>query len=95
MNIEITSRNFKSSDNLLLLIKNKIKKIEKFGMKIINCHIILNKINNDENIELIVKVRNYEFISNSTSNSFEISLKEAIAKVITQIKKQHSKDIGR
>ena len=42
MNIEITSRNFKSSDNLLLLIKNKVKKIEKFGAKIIKAKTLLH-----------------------------------------------------
>ena len=95
MNIEITARHFTASDQLKKLIHEKIKKIEKFNSGIMSCHVILNKENNSENVEIIARAKGYDFAAHENANVFERSLVNAIDKISIQIKKQHEKAIGR
>ena len=95
MNIEITARHFTASDHLKELIHEKIKKIEKFNSGIIRCHVILNKENNSENVEIIAHAKGYDFAAHENADVFERSLVNAIDKISIQIKKQHDKAIGR
>ena len=95
MNIEITARHFTASGQLKKLIHEKIKKIKKFNSGIMSCHVILNKENNSENVEIIVRAKGYDFTAHENANVFERSLVNAIDKISIQIKKQHEKAIGR
>ena len=93
MNIEITARHFTASDKLKELINEKIKKIEKFNSEIMSCHVILNKENNSENVEIVARAKGYDFVAHENADIFERSLKDAIDKISIQIKKQHAKSI--
>ena len=95
MNIEITARHFTASHQLKDLIHEKIKKIAKFNRDILNCHVILTKENNSENVEIIARTKGYDFAAHENADIFERSLKNAIDKISIQIKKQHEKVIGR
>ena len=95
MNIEITARHFSASDHLKKLVHEKIKKIEKFNNGIMNCHVILTKENNCENVDIIAHAKGYDFVAHEDADVFERSLVNAIDKISIQIKKQHSKTIGR
>ena len=95
MNITITSRHFTASEQLIELVNEKVKKIEKFNNEIISCTIILTKENNSENVEIIVHAKGHDFISSENEDIFERSLTNAVYKISNQIKKQHEKAIGR
>ena len=94
MNIEITARHFSASDHLKELVYEKIKKIEKYNSGIMNCHVILTKENNRENVEIIARMKGYDFAAHENANFFEISLVNAIDKISIRIKKQHEKTLG-
>ena len=91
MNIEITARHFTASDKLKELINEKIMKIEKFNSGIMNCHVILTKENSGENVEINVHIKGHNISSNESGDVFEKSLKNAVEKILIQIKKQHER----
>jgi len=95
MNIEITSRHFTASDHLKALVYEKINKIQKFNNSIINCQVILTKESNNENVEIVVHAKGYNFVASVNSHAFERSLINAIDKISAQIKKQHEKSVSR
>ena len=95
MNIEITARHFTASDHLKELIHEKIKKIEKFNSGIMSCHVILNKEDNSENVEIVAHAKGYDFVAHENTDVFERSLVNAFDKISIQIKKQHEKAIAR
>ena len=95
MNIEITARHFTASPQLKELIHEKIKKIEKFNSGIMSCHVILNKENNSENVEIVARVKGNDFVAHENAENFKQSLVNAIDKISIQIKKQHDKEKGR
>ena len=95
MNIEITARHFTASDHLKELIHEKIKKIDKFNDSIMSYHVILNKENNSENVEIVVHAKGYDFAAHEKADIFERSLVNAIDKISIQLKKQHEKAIRR
>jgi len=94
MNIDITSRHFTASAHLKNYILEKVHKIVKFNNGIINCHIILTKENNSENVEIIAHSKGFDYIANVSGDVFERSLKNALDKIVIQIKKKHEKIIG-
>jgi len=91
MNIEITARHFTASDKLKELINEKIMKIEKFNSGIMNCHVILTKENNGENVEINAHIKGHNISSHESGDVFEKSLKNAVEKILIQIKKQHER----
>ena len=95
MNINITARHFTASEQLKELVHEKIRKVEKFNSGIMSCHVILTKENNSENVEIIARLKGYDFTAHENADVFERSLKNAIDKISIQIKKQHEKAIGR
>ena len=95
MNIDITARHFTASYSLKELVHEKIKKVEKFNSASMSCHVILTKENNSENVEIIARVKGYDFVAHENAEFFERSVVNAIDKISIQIKKQHAKAIGR
>ena len=53
------------------------------------------KENNNENVEIIARVKGHDFIAQEDADFFERSLVNAVNKISIQIKKQHDKTIGR
>ena len=95
MNIEITARHFTASNHIKELVYEKIKKIKKFKIDILSCHVILIKENNSENVEILAHTKGYDFVAHENADIFERSLINAIDKISIQIKKHHAKAIGR
>ena len=95
MNVEITARHFSPSDQLKELIHEKIKKIEKFNNGIMNCHVILTKEHNEENVEIVAHGKGHNFVAHENADVFERALVNAVDKITIQVKKQHEKLIGR
>jgi len=95
MNIEITARHFIASDKLKQLVNDKIMKIEKFNSGIMNCQVILTKENSSENVEINAHIKGHDFSAHESGDVFEKSLRDAVAKIAIQIKKQHERALGR
>ena len=95
MNIEITSRHFKASEKLKGLVYEKMTKIKKFSIGIINCHVILTKEGGSENVEIVARANGHDFIGSDIGTHFEESLINAVNKISIQIIKHHRKSIGR
>ena len=95
MNIEITARHFTASEKLKQFVHEKIKKIEQYNSNILNCHVILTKENNCENVEIVARAKGSSFAAHENADVFEQSLKNAVDKIAIQIKKQHEKEIVR
>ena len=91
MNIEITARHFTASDKLKKMINEKIMKIEKFNSGIMNCHVILTKENSSENVEINARIKGHNYSAHESSDIFEKSLKNAVKKILIQIKKHHKR----
>ena len=46
-------------------------------------------------MEIIARAKGYDFATHENADVFERSLKNAIDKIVIQLKKQHEKAIGR
>ena len=91
MKVDITARHFSPSDQLKKMVYAKLKKIEKFNSEIMDCHVILTKETNCEDVEIVIHTKGYHFVAHENSNNFEKSLITAVDKITIQEKKQHEK----
>ena len=94
MNINITSRHFTSSEELKILVNDKLAKLEKFNITLTRCHVILSKENGvEESVEIVAHSKGHEFVAHDNSNTFEKSLANSVNKLSIQLKKQHDRII--
>tara|TARA_B110000116_G_scaffold85836_1_gene74663 strand:+ start:655 stop:945 length:291 start_codon:yes stop_codon:yes gene_type:complete len=92
MNIDITSRHFTSSEELKILVNDKLAKLEKFNITLTRCHVILSKENGvEESVEIVAHSKGHEFVAHDNSNTFEKSLANSVNKLSIQLKKQHDR----
>ena len=92
MTVEITARHFSLSDHLKELVHEKIQKIERFNNGVMNCHVILTKEHNWENVEIVAHgSKGHDFVAHEKSDVFEKALVNAIEKILIQVKKNHDK----
>ena len=56
-----------------------------------NCHVILTKENSSENVEINAHIKGHNISAHESGDIFEISLRNAVEKIATQIKKQHDR----
>ncbi|MBC8311368.1 MAG: ribosome-associated translation inhibitor RaiA [Candidatus Marinimicrobia bacterium] len=95
MNIEITSRHFTPSEELKVLVNEKMAKLEKYNVSLTRCHVILSKENAaEEKVEIVAHSKGHEFVAHDNSSIFEKSLANSVNKLSIQLKKQHDKIIG-
>ena len=95
MKIDITARHFSPSDQLKDLVDIKVRKIEKFNDKIINCQVILTKESSSESVEILCHGKGHDFVADEYSETFEKALLSAIDKITKQIKRQYGKMANR
>ena len=76
-------------------VAEKIKKIEKFNNGIMNCHVILTKEHNEENVEIVAHGKGHDFVAHENADLFERAVITAVDKISIQVKKHHDKIIGR
>ena len=91
MKVEITARHFSPSGHLKELIHEKIKKIERYNNGIMDCHVILTKEHNEENVEIVAHGKGHNFVAHENADVFERALVNAVDKITIQVKKQHEK----
>jgi putative sigma-54 modulation protein len=95
MTLEITSRHFSPSSALRELVVTKASKIEKFSNDITSCHIVLIKENDIESVEIKAHMKGHEMFAHESANMFEKSLASSVEKIVSQIKKNRDKDLGK
>ena len=92
MNIEITSSHFTPSEELKILVKQKLAKLDKVNISLTRCNVILSKENRlEESAEIIAHSKGHEFIAHDNSSIFEKSLAACVNKLSIQFKKQHDR----
>ena len=91
MKVDITARHFSLSGNLKEMVYEKMQKILKFNVGIINSRVILTKESNIEKVEVIIHLKGKDFIAVESSDNFEKSLIIVIDKIISQVKKRHDR----
>ena len=96
MKIEITARNFKLGNGLKIYIENEINSLEKHYDRILDCHVILEKVKNDSIAELILRVYGKVLVTKDTSEDMFKSVDGAAEKLRRRLKKykQKLKDFG-
>jgi len=91
MDLVITARHFKLSNQLRELVNEKVSKVSKFTYDISRCEVILTKENSNENVEIIAHVKGQDLVVKSSLDKFEKSLMGAVDKLVIQAKKHHDK----
>ncbi len=94
MKVTITARKFKARESLKDFVKQEIEALKKFNDDIQDAEVILsfqNSSNSIKTAELIIKVPGQTLVAKEESDDFEKSTREAVEKMIIQLKKIKSK----
>jgi ribosomal subunit interface protein len=98
MNINITSRKFKSKETLKEFINEEVKSLEKFHDGILDIDVILSYIHEKDSIktaELIVNIPGKSLTISEDSEDFEKSVSACVDKMKRLLKKEKSKKISK
>ena len=90
MNIDITSRGFTPSSDLIDLINTKVEKLSRFDKNISDIKVVLKKESRAEKVELIVESKSNTYVSKRYSSVFEKTLVMSIDNIKSQIQKNKS-----
>ena len=88
MNIDITSRGFTPSSDLIELINTKVEKLSKFDKNISDIKVVLKKESRAEKVELIITSKNRKYVTKCYSSVFEKTMVNAIDNIKVQISKK-------
>jgi putative sigma-54 modulation protein len=92
MEIQITSRHAKASQDLQDTITAEVSKLEKFYDKIISCHVILDSENLDKKVEIAMNVQGGQVVGEARADNIGKAIDDAAAKVGKQLKKLNEKE---
>ena len=90
MNIDITSRGFTPSSDLIDLINTKVEKLSRFDKNISDIKVVLKKESRAEKVELIITSKNRKYVTKCYSSVFEKTMVNAIDNIKVQISKKLS-----
>ena len=90
MNIDLTSRGFSPSPELVDLIHLKLEKLSTFDQDISSIKVVLLKESRAEKVELIIKSRKNTYVTKCYSSVFEKTMVMAIDNIKSQIQKNKS-----
>jgi len=93
MEIQITSRHTKASQNLQDTITAELNKLEKFFDKITSCHVVLDSENMDKvkTTEITMNAQGRQIVGSAKAENIGKAIDEAISKVERQLKKINQK----
>lgn len=92
MEIQITSRHTKASQELHDVINAEIGKLERFYEGITSCRVVLDSESTDKTVEITMHVRgNHEVVGHATAENIGKAIDEAVEKVERQLKKLNEK----
>ncbi|MCL2183338.1 MAG: ribosome-associated translation inhibitor RaiA [Chitinispirillia bacterium] len=92
MEIQITSRHTKASQDLQDTIAAEVSKLEKFYDKITSCHVILDAENLDKKVEITIHVQGHQVVGEARADNLGKAIDDAVAKVEKQLKKLNAKE---
>ena len=90
MNIDLTSRGFTPSSELIELIHLKLEKLNTFDKDISSLKVVLLKESRAEKVELIIKSKKNTYVTKCYSSAFEKTIVMAIDNIKSQIQKNKS-----
>jgi len=90
MNIDLTSRGFTPSSELIVLIHSKLEKLNTFDKDISSLKVVLLKESRAEKVELIIKSKKNTYVTKCYSSVFEKTIVMAIDNIKSQIQKNKS-----
>ena len=90
MNIDLTSRGFTPSSELIELIHSKLEKLNTFDKDISSLKVVLLKESRAEKVELIIKSKKNTYVTKCYSSAFEKTIVMAIDNIKSQIQKNKS-----
>ena len=90
MNIDLTSRGFKPSSELIELIHSKLEKLNTFDKDISSLKVVLLKESRAEKVELIIKSKKNTYVTKCYSSAFEKTIVMATDNIKSQIQKNKS-----
>ncbi|MFP4013903.1 MAG: ribosome hibernation-promoting factor, HPF/YfiA family [Chitinispirillaceae bacterium] len=91
MNIQITSRHAKASQNLQETITAELNKLQKFFDKITSCHVILDSEHVDKTVEITMNTLGHQVVGSAKAENVGKAIDEAVSKVERQLKKLNQK----
>ncbi len=91
MNIQITSRHSKASNQVQEYLKNELKDLEKYCDKITSCHVILDSEHILKTVEIIIYIQGNTVKANAKTENLGKSVDEAMQKIVRQLKKFNKK----
>jgi len=90
MNIDLTSRGFTPSSELIELIHSKLEKLNTFDKDISSLKVVLLKESRAEKVELIIKSKKNTYVTKCFSSLFEKTIVMATDNIKSQIQKNKS-----
>jgi putative sigma-54 modulation protein len=94
MEILLTARHFKVSDNLKTYIESETLQLDKLSVEILECHVILIKEKINYFVEIALKVPHDMLTAKEYSDNFYKSVDKVVKKLERQIKKYKGKNLG-
>jgi putative sigma-54 modulation protein len=91
MDVQITSRHAKTSQELKDIITAEINKLEKFYDKITSCHVVLDSESIDKTVEITMSALGQQVIGSAKAENLGKAIDDAVAKVERQLKKLNAK----
>jgi len=94
LNIEFTSRHFNAPDNLKEYAISEVQKIKKLYDRAIQCQILLFHEKGEYTTELNLSIPSRKLNVKESTDNITKSIDQAVAKMITRVKKVKSKQIN-
>ncbi|MDR3012447.1 MAG: ribosome-associated translation inhibitor RaiA [Chitinispirillales bacterium] len=91
MDVKITSRHTKASQELQDTIIAEINKLERFYDKVTSCHVVLDSESLVKTVEITMNAHGQQVVASAKAENLGKALDDAIDKVGRQLKKMNEK----
>lgn len=93
MKSEIIFKQMDASDMAKQKIKQKCKKIERYGLNAMDCHVTLSCERHLQKAEVVVTAKNFRAHGVGTTNDLYASIEQAFGKVEKTIRRYHDRNL--
>ncbi len=91
MNVQITSRHSKVSQDTQNFIKDELARLEKFSDMIQSCHVIIDTERKVKVVELVAKLNGTSVTAKATEDNIGKAVDSALHKIARQLKKYNER----
>ena len=91
MQVSITMRHFKASDNLKEYVEKEVKRLQKIFDRIVDCQVILDRGKEGEKVDIVLNVSGHTFNASETSDDMIKSIDYAVNKMEKQLRRYKEK----